>query len=223
MLVVIDGYNFIFTINDFEKYVTVDNIEDARERFISLMIKYRAEKKYNIVIVFDSSDDNCFHPAHQEISGLEIIYARYSKDADTAIKNMIDHCNHPRDTCVVTNDNDIKMFVKKQGSSLMSPEVFYKEIKKTLGFNRKKPSNEPTYKIDGPSKSESLYWVNFFKNESEESVNREAELVEDVDKEPDLSFDDESRGEPFSKFLGPSADETDYWLKFFNEKDGSDE
>lgn len=215
MLVVIDGYNFIFAVNDLEKYVKINNIEDARERCISLLKRYKATKKYEIVIVFDSSIDYCVEPIRTQVAGLEIIYARYSKDADTAIKNMIDNCKHPRDTCVVTNDNDIKMHVKRKGSRLLSPENFYRDILKAIRNNEVLSTNEPISKIKGPTKEESQYWLNIFKNEVEDkSVIPQEEVLP---KEPVIVPNKSSLEEPMSKYLGPSSDETDYWLKFFSE------
>ena len=72
MLIVIDGYNVILTVPNLEKYVKVNNIEEAREILISILIRYKIMKKYNIVLVFDSSHDRCNKPARQEIQILKL-------------------------------------------------------------------------------------------------------------------------------------------------------
>jgi len=224
VLIVIDGYNFIFAVCDLEKYIKDDSIENARERFISLLVKYKSTKKYRIVVVFDSSNNIGIQPARQEISGLEIVYAHYSKDADTVIKEMIADCKHPRDTCVVTNDNDIKMYVKRKGSSLLSPEELYEEIINSLGMDSKTIPKEPMCKFHGPSESETRYWLKIFKegDQAEKDIDMDMEkYIDEVEVEvkvkPDIISDDSIDGEPYSKFLGTPEDETDYWLKYFEE------
>lgn len=216
MLIVIDGYNLIFTVSNLEKYVKVDNIEDARKRLISLLIKYKASKKYNIVLVFDSSQDNYVTPSKQKISGLEIMYAKYGKDADTEIKNIISLSQNPKDTLVVTNDNDIRKFVLKKGSNVIDSVNFYMQIRKSLDSQKKSLPKEYRSKLKGPSKKETKYWLDVFKNEKNKDWKADEEVK--IDK----SFKKSATDEPFSKFFGPSEDEANYWLKVFDEKHKDD-
>lgn len=212
MLIVIDGYNLIFAVTDLERHVRVNNIEDARERLISLLIRYKASKKYNIILVFDSSHD-CFDmPSRQEISGLEIVYAKYSKDADTEIKNIIAHSQNPKDTLVVTNDNDIRNYVKKKGGNVLDSAPFYNEVAKTLGWQKRTLPKEYKSKFEGPSKTETEYWLDVFKEEKSKHGTANKPF------KADQSSKKSTHNEPLSKYLGPSADETDYWLQFFKEK-----
>lgn len=212
MLIVIDGYNFIFAVPELEKEVKVNNIEDARDRLISLLVRYKANKRYNIIIVFDSSQDCYGVSSRQDISGLEIIYSRYSKDADTEIKNIINHCENPKDTCVITKDNDIRRYVQKKGSIVIDPNTFYKEITKVLGLHKKAFSKELKSKYEGPSKAEAEKWQGIFEYEG-------------IDAEKDLGMPtkkgckpgDSVSGELHSKYHGPSKNEVDFWLKFFGE------
>ena len=212
MLIVIDGYNVILTVSNLEKYVKVNNIEEAREILISILIRYKIRKKYNIVLVFDSRHDCCDKPARQEISGIEIVYAKYSKDADTEIKNMIAHNQNPGNTLVITNDNDIRKFVQKKGGKVLDSESFYNEIVKTLGWNKKRLPKEYKSKYEGASNTEKEYWLDVFKEE-----NTDTKLKTNT---PSKEL---RQGELLSKYLGPSQDETDYWLQFFNEDQENDE
>ncbi len=216
MLVVIDGYNFIFAVPDIEQYVQIGEIEEARERLIALLVKYKVKKKHSIVLVFDSSHDCCDMPSRREVGGIEIVYAMYSKDADTEIKKMIAHCQNPNDTCVVTNDNDIKRYVSKKGSSLMDPRGLYNDIVTTLGWKKTILPKEHDSKYDGPSKSEANYWLKVFKEEG--AKDAPIEEVEPVEAEVETGKD----GEALDKYTGSATEDTDYWLRFFNEKKSGD-
>ena len=215
MLIVIDGYNLIFTVSSLEKYVRVDSIEDARKRLISLLGQYKSSNKYNIVLVFDSSQDDNITPSKVEIPGFEIMYAKYGKDADTEIKNIISLSQNPKDTLVVTNDNDIRKFVLKKGSNVIDSVNFYTQITKNLDSHKKPLPKEYRSKLNGPSETESKYWLDVFKNE------KNSDLKEDEEIKIKKPIEKPVNGEPFSKFFGPSEDEANYWLKIFdkNHKD----
>ncbi|MGR3318770.1 MAG: NYN domain-containing protein [Candidatus Anammoxibacter sp.] len=210
MLIVIDGYNVILTVPNLEKYVKVNNIEEARERLISILIRYRLSKKYNIVLVFDSRHDCCDKPSRQESSGIEVVYAKHSKDADTEIKNMIAHNQNPANTLVITNDNDIRKFVQKKGGKVLDSESFYNEIVKTLGWNKKTMPKEYKSKYEGASNTENEYWLDVFKEEPKDKTTY-------TELKTDTPSKELRQGELLSKYIGPSQDETDYWLQFFNE------
>lgn len=221
MLIVIDGYNLIFAVSDLEKYVKIDNIEDARERLISILVSYKLSKKYNLILVFDSSHDCYDMPSRQDVSGLEIVYAKYSKDADTEIKNIITHAQNPKDTLVVTNDNDIRKYVQKKGGNVLDSAAFFKQVIKDIGWHKKRLPKEYKDKYEGASKTETEYWLDVFKEEkgTDEGINIPFKIPSKTDtlskKMPSKKM---PHGEPLDKYLGPSKDETNYWLQFFNKK-----
>ena len=214
MLVVIDGYNLIFAVSDLERYVSVDNIENAREKLISLLVRFRKKKKYNFILVFDSSQDGSYTPSKIELSGIEIVYAKFSKDADTEIKNIIAHTQNPKDTIVVTNDNDIIKYVQKKGSTVSGSVSFYKLMINELECRKIELTEDDKCKVQGASGADTEYWLEKFK-EKEKDIVTEPHL--DVKCEMDKPSDElEEHDEPLSKFLGPSLDETEYWIRFFS-------
>ena len=223
MLVVIDGYNLIFAVSDLERYVKVDNIEDAREKLISLLVRYRTKKKYNFILVFDSSEDCSYVPSKIELPGIEIVYANFSKDADTEIKNIIAHTQNPKDTIVVTNDNDIIKYVQKKGSTVLGSVSFYKQVVSELVEYRKTGLTEvDKSKVEGAPGADTEYWLEKFK-EDKKDIIVEPDFDVKFEKDMDESSDElNNPDEPLSKFSGPSIDETEYWVQFFN-KDQKDE
>ena len=220
MLVVIDGYNLIFAVSDLERYVKVDNIEDAREKLISLLVRYRTKKKYNFILVFDSSEDCSYIPSKIELPGIEIVYANFSKDADTEIKNIITHTQNPKDAIVVTNDNDIIKYVQKKGSTVLGSVSFYKQVVNELEYRKTELTEADKSKVVGSSGTDTAYWLEKFKEEKKDII---VEPDFDVKLEMDKPSDELNNAEePLSKFSGPSIDETEYWIQFFS-KDQKDE
>ncbi|MGR3219827.1 MAG: NYN domain-containing protein [Candidatus Anammoxibacter sp.] len=210
MLIVIDGYNLIFTVSDLEKHVKVNDIEEAREILISVLIRYKAIKRYNIVLVFDSSHNYSDKPTREGTSGIEIVYAKYSKDADTEIKQMIMHCENPGNALVITNDNDIRKFVQKNRSKVLDCKSFYSEIAKTLGWNKKGLPSEYRSKYEGASNTENEYWLNIFEGNIKDKSTETEHKTDTPSKEL-------RQGELLSKYTGPSQDETHYWLEYFRD------
>ena len=65
MLIIIDGYNFIFTVPALEKHVGINRIEPVRDYIISLFSKYKEEKHYDVVVVFDGTHTQTTLPKRQ--------------------------------------------------------------------------------------------------------------------------------------------------------------
>lgn len=228
MLIVIDGYNLIFAVSDLERYVKADNIETARDRLISLLVRYKTTNKYSIILVFDSNNDDVIgSSSRQEVSGLEILYAKYAKDADTQIKDIVARCQNPHDTFVVTNDNDIRTYVRKKGGNLIDSVSFYAEVTKSAGLNKRQLPREYKSKLNGPTARETRYWLDVFKDmkcegdpRTDEAGGGRVKKDDDTTDESTSVADRQFRGavsdEPIDKYLGSSTDDMDYWLKFFH-------
>src|SRR5574341_1820952 len=102
MLIVIDGYNFIFTVPELERHAGIHRIEPVRAYVISLLSKYKEEKHYNVTIVFDGNYTATSLPKKQTYSGITVIYSKSGVTADTEIKNITKLCQNPKDVHIVT-------------------------------------------------------------------------------------------------------------------------
>src|SRR3990172_11448995 len=100
MLIIIDGYNLIFTVPELEKHVKVNNIETVRDHVISLFSKYREENHSNVILVFDGTYTEALLPRKQTHCGISVIYSKSGISADTEIKNITSLCQNPKDVCV---------------------------------------------------------------------------------------------------------------------------
>src|SRR3972149_5319473 len=164
MLIVVDGYNFIFTVPELEKHVRVKHIEPMRDHIISLFSKYKEKKRCEVIIVFDGNYTEADLPKKQTHFGITVIYSKNGISADTEIKNITSLCQNPKDVSIVTYDNDIKRHVKKCGCQIIEPKAMYKEIMEVLNEDKKIKSDEPEAKRNGPSETDAKYWKNVFKS-----------------------------------------------------------
>mgnify|MGYP003460477907 FL=1 len=170
MLIIIDGYNFIFTVPALEKHVGINRIEPVRDYIISLFSKYKEEKHYDVVVVFDGTHTQTTLPKRQTYAGITVIYSRSGIDADTEIKNITSLCQNPKDVHIVTYDNDIKRHVRKCGCHIVEPKAMYKEILGTLNKDTGNTSGEPEGKRKGPSEDDAKYWKDIFVNLPTEEI-----------------------------------------------------
>lgn len=214
MLIIIDGYNFIFTVPALEKHVGINRIEPVRDYIISLFSKYKEEKHYDVIVVFDGTHTQTTLPKRQTCSGITVIYSKSGIDADTEIKNITSLCQNPKDVHIVTYDNDIKRHVRKCGCHIVEPKAMYQEILRILNNGAETPSDEPEDKWKGPSEDDAKYWKDIFKNlPSEETkpsvIKTELPGTKKKKKSP------HNMAEPRYKYQGTSEGETEYWVRVF--------
>ncbi|OHB83908.1 MAG: hypothetical protein A3J73_02975 [Planctomycetes bacterium RIFCSPHIGHO2_02_FULL_38_41] len=216
MLIIIDGYNFIFNVPELEKHVKINRIEHVRDFIVYLFSKYKEKKRYDIIIVFDGNFTKTALPKKQVYSGIEVIFSKLGVSADTEIKNITSLCQNPKDIRIVTYDNDIIKHVKKCGCQIIEPKALYKDILATLDTAKKQKADEPESKHSGPSEADAKYWKDIFKNLPHEESETAAQKIEmPVTKKKQKS--PKTKDEPPCKYYGPPADEAQYWIRIFQE------
>jgi predicted RNA-binding protein with PIN domain len=216
MLIIIDGYNFIFTVPALEKHVGINRIEPVRDYIISLFSKYKEEKHYDVVVVFDGTHTQTTLPKRQTYAGITVIYSRSGIDADTEIKNITSLCQNPKDVHIVTYDNDIKRHVRKCGCHIVEPKAMYKEILGTLNKDTGNTSGEPEGKRKGPSEDDAKYWKDIFINLPNEEVKPPV-IKTELPGTKGKKKSPHTMAEPRYKYQETSAGETEYWVRIFKE------
>lgn len=164
MLIIIDGYNLIFTVPGLGAGTKSVDICAVRDNLVSILGRYKNIKGYKITIVFDGATyDSRYSLMHKRIiSGVEVIFSGASSDADTVIKNLASQRRDPGNICVVTSDREIKDFVKRCGNTVIDTKKFYKEILNTVNIEKESYS-EPRSKFEGLSSQEEIdYWLSIF-------------------------------------------------------------
>lgn len=223
MLIIIDGYNLIFTVPELEKYVEVKRVEAVRNYVVSLLSEYRREKTYKIVIVFDGTYSESALPRKQMITGISVIYSNIGVTADTEIKEITKNSQNPNDICIVTYDNEIKRYVKKRGCQIVDPKAFYKEVLDCLNKNKKHESDEPEKKLTGPSEQDVKYWTNIFNNLPAQKVEPESNTKNNNIPGKKRKKKHSLQKELYQKYHAPSGDDTEYWVRIFESLDNEEQ
>jgi len=221
MLIIVDGYNFIFTVPELEKHVEANRIESVRDYVISLFSKYKGEKEYDITVVFDGTHAEVLLPKKQISSGVTVIYSKTGINADTEIKNITTRCQNPQDVCIVTYDNDIKRHVRKCGCRIIAPRELYKKILEVLNKDKESASDETKNKRYGPSENDAKYWKDVFKDVPQEIQKHIAQEK----STPALKKKKKSRHAtevPFLKCPEDAGNERQYWVRVFEETEKND-
>ncbi|MFC1804876.1 NYN domain-containing protein [Candidatus Omnitrophota bacterium] len=137
---IIDGYN---TINH-SKFLQLASkkIKDPRLALLSL-IKSKSltgSPRNKVVVVFDGYADR--GARLRDYSDIEIISS--GKDsADSKIKKIAEACANPRNIVVVTDDKDIRHFVRSVGCALMNVDEFIDPEKGVSGKKKREGTVKP--------------------------------------------------------------------------------
>ncbi len=220
MLIIVDGYNFIFTVPELERHVKASRIEPLRDYLASLLLKYKEKKHYDVLVVFDGNFTGASLPRKQTSLGVTVVYSKTGVSADTEIKTITTRCQNPKDIFVVTYDNDILRHVRKCGCHTIEPRALYKEILEIANETGKKTTDEPEGKRSGPSESDAKYWMDVFKDVPDADL-KPAPKPTDFPMEKKKKKSRPRIDEPLYKYQGPSDDETQFWIRLFEgtEKD----
>lgn len=119
--IVIDGYNLI---RQSPSLAGVDskNMRKGRETLINRLASYKGVKGYAITVVFDGWKSDNLSEGREKIKGINVVYSKAGETADEVVKRM--SSNMREGGIVITADNDIASFAKRQGCVIIEPQLF---------------------------------------------------------------------------------------------------
>jgi predicted RNA-binding protein with PIN domain len=116
---IIDGYNVV----NHPSFNRSNNIQQVREKLVGLIKEKRlcGSPRNKVTVVFDG------YPGGQNSTdfapGINIIFSG-DISADEKIKRLVENSDNPKNIIVVSDDNEIKSFVKSCGSRGEAAEDF---------------------------------------------------------------------------------------------------
>ncbi len=128
----------------------------ARRRLIFQLVRFVAIRRTKLTVVFDGASDADF-PDGIVFKGVRIRYARHGSDADQRIKELVRGASFRRDIVVVTSDSDLRSFAGREGSKVISAQVFHHML--TVG--PQDPERKPGSDHEEVDVEE---WLEFFKS-----------------------------------------------------------
>ncbi len=127
-MVIVDGYNVIYAwacLREAKK----NGLECAREKLIQIMTRYQDFNDKDVSIVFDGSKKFDHILFDQTNTGVNVIFSKNSKTADSAIERMIYKLPDKSRALVVTSDRLIRMMAGGMGARSVSSENFELMVK----------------------------------------------------------------------------------------------
>lgn len=125
---ILDGYNIINQIDEFLNTPLVYQ----RELLIKFLVQRKPQGSYKnkVVIIFDGNPEVgvCKYENLRSYN-IEVIFTSY-QTADDKIKQIVKNLKDPKNFVVVTNDKEIRYYVRYYGVKVLSVEEFIK-IKST--------------------------------------------------------------------------------------------
>ena len=135
--VIIDGYNFLFAIDDLRKSAESD-ISRARDVLTRLMCDYAAFRRCRVIIAFDAYKRRGGEGSVEELGPVSVVYTREKQTADAYIERTTYQIAEQHSVRVVTSDYQEQLIVLGSGGLRVSAREFYAEILDTLKLIREK-------------------------------------------------------------------------------------
>lgn len=150
--IIIDGYNLIRQSSTLAG-IDATNMQKGRETLINRLASYKRVKGYAITVVFDGWGSDYLSESREKVKGINVIYSKAGETADEVIKRM--SSNMKEGGIVITADNDIASFAKRQGCVIIEPRVFEERMQMAAFSEMKGGTEDYEYPVrgkKGPSK-----------------------------------------------------------------------
>ncbi len=126
--VIIDGYNFIFAVDEFRRLAESD-ISLARDALTRIMCNYAAFRRIKVIIVFDAYKRKGGEGSVEQIGDVSVVYTKEAETADSYIEKTTHDIAPHHNVRVVTSDMQEQLIVLGSGGLRASAVEFNGELK----------------------------------------------------------------------------------------------
>ncbi|HJP18390.1 MAG TPA: NYN domain-containing protein [Nitrospinota bacterium] len=123
--VIIDGYNLLHVSPELSVR-REELLENARNRLIEKLSRYKSQKNVSVAIVFDGWKGGMPTQSQEKLKGIKIIYSKLGEKADEVIKRII--ADSSEEVVVVSSDREIRDFAEKHNTVSVSSSEFERKI-----------------------------------------------------------------------------------------------
>ncbi|MBQ7715079.1 MAG: TetM/TetW/TetO/TetS family tetracycline resistance ribosomal protection protein [Clostridia bacterium] len=127
-LIIIDGYNVIYSWDDLRAIADAGDLEGARERLISIAVNYAAFTGCRTAVVFDAYRVPGGNGEKYEKNGVNIVYTKENETGDAYIERIVYGIGKNEKVRVVTSDWLIQLTALRTGVLRMSSAEFEAEV-----------------------------------------------------------------------------------------------
>jgi len=145
MILLIDGYNLIYTYDQWAEMMDRGNIDEARARMVSCLSRYLGAGKREIIVVFDGRRTSPRRAGRTDSGpgNIRIFFSGQGLKADEEIIKKVQESENPSGITVVTSDRFIKDRVKRLGAAVIESRDFRHEL-----FERLKQAGRSSGSVD---------------------------------------------------------------------------
>ncbi|MBQ7292758.1 MAG: NYN domain-containing protein [Clostridia bacterium] len=129
-LIIVDGYNLIFSHEELKKTAEY-SLEKAREELMDILSNYVAYTKTELVLVFDAylvkdgAGEDFTH------DGYRVVFTKHDETADSFIEKMMNELGPDYNVTVVTGDRLLQFSAVHSGVLRMTTDEFFDELTAT--------------------------------------------------------------------------------------------
>ncbi|MFH1232049.1 MAG: NYN domain-containing protein [Planctomycetota bacterium] len=194
MILIIDGYNLIFSdlwgksVRDNKNSdgdigsKPTDFLEKARDNLIAQLKSYNTKRRLKIIVIFDGNESIGYQSHQKESPNIEIIFSTKESKADNLIIDIVSY--YKEDAAhnkirVVTSDRLLAQMTKQSGVQIIPVNEFIKELLKTNQIRHHSISagtkadmaseDEPIEKFIGLRPSEVEGWLKVFDKDKQKT------------------------------------------------------
>ena len=130
-LLIVDGYNFIFSFFKSED-LNNENLTYLREKLIEDLIWYKSQKDCDVIVVFDARDSSKISRSAHIIDDVKVIFSKRGRTADDVIEGLVSKNTDYKRIFVVTSDYLQQQVIFRKNIYRKSIREFNIEMKKRL-------------------------------------------------------------------------------------------
>ncbi|MFQ5483724.1 MAG: NYN domain-containing protein [Desulfobacterales bacterium] len=151
--IIIDGYNLIRQSASLSAFEKID-LQQGRERLLSLLSEYKKIKHYKMTVVFDGTNAPSSSRRTDHSFGIGVKFSQKGELADDVIKRMA--AAERERALVVSSDREITNFASGHGAATISSSMFEEKmvlaayLKSDAGDEDEDAGWTPTTKKHGP-------------------------------------------------------------------------
>ncbi|HLD35366.1 MAG TPA: NYN domain-containing protein [Planctomycetota bacterium] len=166
MILLIDGYNLLFSGLGQSKDIKTNQLETLRDKLVTQLKSYNIRKKHRVIAVFDGDKTNTHYPQEKESGGIRVAFSQGNATADEHIINLvasyIREKPQRRDLCVVTSDRALAGALISNHVKIISSEEFAAELTAKNSNASPDLKEDPIEKFTGLKPSDVPKWLKIF-------------------------------------------------------------
>ena len=168
MILLIDGYNLIFTqpLRARAGFTSPNELETLRDNLVAQLKSYNTRKKFRIIVVFDGDKTNTHYPQEKESGNIRMVFSQGQATADEHIINLVSSYirekPHRQDLCAVTSDRALAETLISNRVKIISSQEFAAELTVRNSSAVPELKDEPIEKFTGLKPSDVPKWLKIF-------------------------------------------------------------